>query len=76
MPVPSSSAVPGRGYGSAARNDRGQRMSQPQADEIQIHIGRVEVIAMHPPAPRAVPAPVRKSQSLDEYLRGSNGRAG
>jgi len=75
-PFPESRTVPGRGPGSAARNARGQRAPQPQTNEIQIHIGRVEVIAMHPPAPRAVPAPVRRSQSLDEYLRRSNGRAG
>jgi hypothetical protein len=75
-PVPASSAVPGRGYGSAARNDRGQRTPQPHADEIQIHIGRIEVIATPPPAPRVVPTPARRSQSLDEYLRRSNGRAG
>lgn len=45
-------------------------------EEIQIHIGRIEVTAMPPAAPRPVPAPVRKSQTLDEYLRQRNGRAG
>jgi hypothetical protein len=45
-------------------------------DEIQIHIGRIEVTAMPPAAPRPVAAPVRKTQTLDEYLRRGNGRAG
>jgi hypothetical protein len=75
-PVQASSTVPGRGPVSGARNARGQRAPQPQTDEIQIHIGRIEVIATPPPAPRALAAPVRRSQSLDEYLRRSNGRAG
>ena len=64
---------------SAAQIAAGRRTAQPQAeqrgDEIQIHIGRVEVIAMPAVAPRAAPAPARKSQTLDEYLRQGRGRA-
>ncbi len=45
-------------------------------DEIRIHIGRIEVTAMPPATPRPVPAPRRRSQTLDEYLRQRNGRAG
>jgi hypothetical protein len=45
-------------------------------EDIQIHIGRIEVIAVPPPAPRATPAPARKSTSLDDYLKRRNGRAG
>jgi hypothetical protein len=46
-----------------------------ESDEIEIHIGRIEVTAMPPPAtPRAVKAP-RKSLNLDEYL-GRGGRGG
>ena len=51
-------------------------VGQPQGDEIQIHIGRIEVIAMPPAAPRPVAAPARKTQTLDEYLRQKNGRTG
>jgi len=40
-----------------------------EAGEIQIHIGRIEVTAVPPPTPPPVRAPVRKSISLDEYLR-------
>jgi hypothetical protein len=38
-----------------------------QSDDIQIHIGRIEVVAVPPPAPRPPRAPDR-SLSLDEYL--------
>ena len=46
-----------------------------QAEEIQIHIGRIEVIAVHPPAPRTGKAP-EKEISLDAYLKRRGGRAG
>jgi hypothetical protein len=39
-----------------------------QSDDIQIHIGRVEVTAIAQPAPRPAAAPVRKAMSLEEYL--------
>jgi hypothetical protein len=76
---------PASGLRSAAKIAAGRRLAQQQqareraeqhGDEIQIHIGRIEVIAMPPPAPRPIPVPVRKSQTLDEYLRRGSGRAG
>ena len=39
-----------------------------QSDDIQIHIGRVEVTAIAQPALRPAAAPARKAMSLDEYL--------
>jgi hypothetical protein len=39
------------------------------ADDIQIHIGRIEVTAVPPAPPRPAVQPVRKSLRLDEYLR-------
>jgi hypothetical protein len=39
-----------------------------QSDDIQIHIGRIEVTAVAQPAPRPAATPVRKAMSLDEYL--------
>jgi hypothetical protein len=53
-----------------------QARAERQGDEIQIHIGRIEVIAMPPAAPRPVAMPARKTQTLDEYLRRGSGRAG
>jgi hypothetical protein len=45
-----------------------------QSDDIQIHIGRIEVTAVAQPAPRLAAAPARKAMSLDEYLgRSSRG---
>jgi hypothetical protein len=53
--------------GRSARAER-------EPDEIQIHIGRIEVTAVQPPAPRA-PKPPDKAISLDAYLERRNGRA-
>ncbi len=52
-----------------------RRTAPLQPEDIQIHIGRIEVTAVPPQAPCAVPAAARKGLTLDEYLRGSNGRA-
>ncbi len=46
-----------------------------EADEITIHIGRVEVAAVMQPVMRPVTAPARRAMSLDEYLKRGNGRA-
>ncbi len=46
------------------------------SDDIRINIGRIEVIAVPPSAPRSTPAPARKGLSLDEYLSRRNGRVG
>jgi len=48
-------------------------VSNSEPDEIHIHIGRVEVAAITPSAPRPAASPLRKSISLEEYLRHSNG---
>jgi len=40
-------------------------------DEIQIHIGRIEVTAAPPPAAPPIRRPPRKTPSLDEYLKNS-----
>jgi hypothetical protein len=44
------------------------------ADDVQIHIGRIEVTAVPPAPTRPAVQPVRKSLRLDEYLR--RGREG
>jgi hypothetical protein len=56
---------------------RRQPPAQParETDSIEIHIGRIEVLAAQPqPAPRAPAQPARKSLDLGEYLR-RGGRA-
>jgi hypothetical protein len=45
-----------------------------QTDDIQIHIGRIEVTAVHPPAP-AAPKVRSKEISLEAYLQRRDGRA-
>jgi len=53
-----------------------QAAEQRQAEDVQIHIGRIEVVAVPQSAPRPVVTPVRKALSLDEYLRRVGGHAG
>ncbi len=54
-----------RQLGASPRRERG-------TEDIQIHIGRIEIIAVPPPvaAPKAAPAP--KAMSLDDYLSRRN----
>jgi hypothetical protein len=49
--------------------------SEREPDEIQINIGRIEVVAVPPPAARPAAAPARKSLNLEEYLKRRRGRA-
>jgi hypothetical protein len=48
----------------------------PANSDIRIDIGRIEVIAVPPPAPRSRPSAARKEMSLDEYLSRRDGRVG
>jgi hypothetical protein len=59
----------------AARVPRHGAVSKSEADEIQIHIGRIEVTAVPPAAARPAVVPVSKSVNLDEYLKRGRGRA-
>jgi len=75
--------APGEAEPVSARAQQGRQSSQvqtrstsQQADDIQIHIGRIEVVAVPQAAPRSAAAPARKGLSLDEYLSRRNGRAG
>jgi len=80
-PIVAKDVSPARGAAGIGRRPRvelppGPRSPQPPADEIQIHIGRIEVVAVQSAAPRPAAAPARKALSLDEYLSRRNGRAG
>jgi hypothetical protein len=60
-----------RGAVRAAARERAQearRESERGSEEIQIHIGRIEVIAVPQPVARPA-APANRSQSLDDYLK-------
>jgi hypothetical protein len=47
-----------------------------QGDDIQIHIGRIEVTAVRPaPAPQPAARSRRRAPSLDDYLKRRDGRA-
>lgn len=50
--------------------------AQREADEIHIHIGRIDVAAVTQPVPRPAATAARMSLNLDEYLRRGNGRPG
>jgi hypothetical protein len=55
----------------AQRRERRELPARSQTDDIQIHIGRIEVTAVPSPAPPAIRKSARKSLTLDEYLRRS-----
>jgi hypothetical protein len=64
--------------GTKRRNADLTKNSEPpfrEPDEIQIHIGRIEVTAVQAASPRPAAAkPQRRVPSLDEYLRRRDGR--
>ena len=69
---PTPTAARTRGAEAGRRAQSAQR----EADEIHIHIGRIEVAAIAQPAPRPAAAAARRSLNLDEYLGRGNGRRG
>ncbi len=71
-PPPPSLVFPGRPEAGSSQ----PFASQPRAsDDIEIHIGRIEVAAVHPAPARTAPArPQRRAASLDEYLKRRDGR--
>jgi hypothetical protein len=58
-------------HDSTVGEPRAQRSAPAKPDEVHIHIGRIEVTAVPAPAPPAIRKLVRKSPTLDEYLRRS-----
>ena len=72
-----SNAFPGDAQKRQARRDSTPYRGRPERepDEIQIHIGRIEVVAVPPPAAVREAKPTHKSLSLDDYLKRGNGSA-
>ena len=74
LPRDSSLLSPDRGKVERTGPARHSTSVERHADDIQIHIGRIEVTAVPPAPARPSVQPVRKSLRLDEYLR--RGREG
>jgi hypothetical protein len=76
--APVVSSVRSRKADADEAHDRSHRLrpAAREADEINIHIGRIEVTAAAPAAARAPAAPPRKSPSLDDFLKRRPGRPG
>jgi hypothetical protein len=62
--------------GEAHDDSHRPRPAAREAEEINIHIGRIEVTAAAPAPARAAAAPPRKSPSLDDFLKRRPGRPG
>jgi len=73
---PAGPAAPARRVAGSDHGREGRAPAAPRGpDEINIHIGRIEVTAAPPPPLRpAAPKAHRKAPSLDEYLRRRSGR--
>lgn len=63
---PQLADAPSRAKGRAPSDNRSVAAGR-ASDDIEIHIGRIEVTAVHPPAPRTSKTPDR-GPSLDAYL--------
>jgi hypothetical protein len=64
----------------AGKNEKGNLSRRPgpperEPDDIQIHIGRIEVTAVPPAPARPAAKPARQSLNLDDYLKRGDGRA-
>ena len=68
-PAPRRSLAAGRGERSGP--PASASFAPQEGDDVQIHIGRIEVTAAPPAVAPAVRKPVRKSLNLDEYLKRS-----
>lgn len=60
---------------SLARAEASLLASAPALPDTHIHIGRVELISVASPPPRAGGAGARPAMSLEDYLRRRDGRA-
>ncbi len=70
-PRPNAPLPASRAFRRDARRAPAPPARSPEPDQIEIHIGRIEVTAVPRAVPRAAPKPARKSLNLDDYLRRS-----
>jgi hypothetical protein len=73
MPMPAAVAAATQRLPRQLRAQQREAARDSAPQDVQIHIGRIEVIAVPPPSQRAA-APKSKSTSLDDYLNHANGR--
>ena len=71
---PPNIAVPNFRNEQAGRFPGRPKQHDSNADEIQIHIGRIEVTAALPVQPRPATTPTRKQHTLEDYLKRGHGR--
>jgi hypothetical protein len=74
LPIPSTRIatphpIAGREPVPFMRQAQPAQLPTSEHDAIEIHIGRIEVLAAPPPPPQPAPRPARKSLDLGEYLR-------
>ena len=73
--APPTDAVSARANDTRTARAATARAADTGSNDVQIHIGRIDVVAAPPPsAPRAPKTPARKAMSLDDYLAHRNGR--
>jgi hypothetical protein len=58
-----------------AREAPSQRAAAPRPAPVEIHIGRIDVVAAQPPRPVAAAAPQARSTSLADYLKRGDRRS-
>jgi hypothetical protein len=67
-------AIPGARKETNRNSSPWTKPPEREPDEIQIHIGRIEVTAVPPPPARPAAKPTRTTLSLDDYLKRRHGR--
>jgi hypothetical protein len=67
--IPAAPSPAGREAAPLSRPSQGAQPPASEHDAIEIHIGRIEVLAAPPPPAQPAPRPARKSLDLGEYLR-------
>jgi len=75
QPDPAIAKSSTNGAASRRATGRFRQHIEPKQDDVQIHIGRIEVTAVQQASARAPSKPLHKGTSLDEYLKRRDRRA-